>query len=232
MRHLDLFSGIGGFALAAQWAGIETMAFCEIDEECRKVLRKHWPDVPINHDIRDLTVGSLANLLYNSIGFNRHEFNMAAKRKNFDLAVDMYTQGMSVADCAEYYKMSRQAMYKILDRRNVKFRSNLKFGSENHFYRGGSVSCYSAQNVAGKAIAKGVLTRKPCEACGSDPVAADGRSLIHAHHDDYNKPLDVRWLCQKHHHEWHKHNKPIERKEVKQIPATDMSIDIITGGYP
>lgn len=38
MKHLDLFSGIGGFALAAQWAGIETVAFCEIDKFCHKVL--------------------------------------------------------------------------------------------------------------------------------------------------------------------------------------------------
>ena len=40
MKHLDLFSGIGGFALAARWAGIETVAFCEIEEFPRKVLAK------------------------------------------------------------------------------------------------------------------------------------------------------------------------------------------------
>ena len=54
MRHLDLFSGIGGFALAAQWAGIETIAFCEIEEFPRKVLAKNFPGVPIHHDIHDL----------------------------------------------------------------------------------------------------------------------------------------------------------------------------------
>lgn len=50
MRHLDLFSGIGGFALAAQtvWQDeYEPVAFCEIDKFCQKVLKKHWPDVPI-----------------------------------------------------------------------------------------------------------------------------------------------------------------------------------------
>ena len=51
MRMLDLFSGIGGFSLAASWAGIETVAFCEQDAYCQKVLRKHWPDVPIVDDI-------------------------------------------------------------------------------------------------------------------------------------------------------------------------------------
>ena len=54
MRHLDLFSGIGGFALAARWAGIETVAFCEIEEFPRKVLQKNFPGVPIHRDIHDL----------------------------------------------------------------------------------------------------------------------------------------------------------------------------------
>jgi DNA (cytosine-5)-methyltransferase 1 len=40
--HLDLFSGIGGFALAAQWAGFRTIAFCEIDKYCQKVLAKNF----------------------------------------------------------------------------------------------------------------------------------------------------------------------------------------------
>ena len=54
LTHLDLFSGIGGFALAAQWAGFKTIGFVEIDKYCQKVLRKHWPDVPIVEDIREI----------------------------------------------------------------------------------------------------------------------------------------------------------------------------------
>lgn len=53
MTHLDLFSGIGGFALAANRCGYETVAFVERDEFCKRVLRKHWPTVPIFDDIRD-----------------------------------------------------------------------------------------------------------------------------------------------------------------------------------
>jgi len=53
LTHIDLFSGIGGFALAAQWAGFETVVFCENDEYCQKVIKKHWPAVPITPDIRD-----------------------------------------------------------------------------------------------------------------------------------------------------------------------------------
>ena len=47
MKVLDLFSGIGGFSLGLERAGMETVAFCEYDEKARKVLRKHWPEVPI-----------------------------------------------------------------------------------------------------------------------------------------------------------------------------------------
>ena len=45
IRHLDLFSGMGGFALAVMMLGHETIGFCEIDPWCRRVLAKHWPGV-------------------------------------------------------------------------------------------------------------------------------------------------------------------------------------------
>jgi len=55
LTHLSLFSGIGCSDLAAEWAGFETILMCEIDKDCQKVLRKHWPDVPIIEDVRDVT---------------------------------------------------------------------------------------------------------------------------------------------------------------------------------
>jgi DNA (cytosine-5)-methyltransferase 1 len=59
MRLLDLFSGIGGFSLGLERAGFTTVAFCEVDPFCRKVLRKHWPKVPIYDDVRALTADRL-----------------------------------------------------------------------------------------------------------------------------------------------------------------------------
>jgi hypothetical protein len=52
-----------------------------------------------------------------------------------------------------------------------------------------------AQNEVVKALLTGELEREPCEICGDWPG--------HAHHDDYSKPLEVRWLCPSHHKIWH-----------------------------
>ena len=59
MRVLDLFSGIGGFSLGLERAGMQTVAFCEIEPYPRALLRKHWPNVPCYDDIRTLTADRL-----------------------------------------------------------------------------------------------------------------------------------------------------------------------------
>ena len=60
LRTLDLFSGIGGFSLGLDSTGyFETVAFCEIEEFPCKVLNKHWPDVPIYNDVRELSYEKL-----------------------------------------------------------------------------------------------------------------------------------------------------------------------------
>lgn len=61
MNVLDLFSGIGGFSLGLERAGFNTVAFCEVDAKCRKVLNKHWPKVPIYEDVQTLTGEQLLN---------------------------------------------------------------------------------------------------------------------------------------------------------------------------
>jgi DNA (cytosine-5)-methyltransferase 1 len=61
LRVLDLFSGIGGFSLGLErTGGFKTVAFCEIEAFPRRVLAKHWPEVPIYDDVRTLTAERLA----------------------------------------------------------------------------------------------------------------------------------------------------------------------------
>jgi DNA (cytosine-5)-methyltransferase 1 len=54
MTGLSLFSGIGGIDIAFEAAGGRVVAMCEKDNFCRKILRKHWPDVPIFEDVKKL----------------------------------------------------------------------------------------------------------------------------------------------------------------------------------
>ncbi len=61
LRVLSLFAGIGGFDLGLErTGGFKTVAFCEIDPFCRRVLAKHWPGVPQYEDVRELTAERLA----------------------------------------------------------------------------------------------------------------------------------------------------------------------------
>lgn len=61
-RVLSLFAGIGGFDLGLErTGGFRTVAFCEIDPFCRRVLAKHWPSVPCYEDVRELTAERLAS---------------------------------------------------------------------------------------------------------------------------------------------------------------------------
>jgi len=68
-------------------------------------------------------------------------------------------------------------------------------------YREQNPKIYKAHTIVNNAMRGKKLFKEGCEVCGEDRT--------HAHHDDYNKPLNVRWLCAAHHRQWHSINKPI-----------------------
>lgn len=87
MRHIDLCSGIGGFALGFEWAGLSTPAmFCDIEPWSRKILAKHWPDVPIEEDVKVLANDPTkipaggANTIFTA-GYPCQPFSQAGKRR-------------------------------------------------------------------------------------------------------------------------------------------------------
>ncbi len=88
MNVLDLFSGIGGFSLGLERAGMRTVAFCERDAFCRAVLRKHWPNVICYHDVRKLTAARLAadGIQVDAIcaGFPCQDISVAGKAAGID----------------------------------------------------------------------------------------------------------------------------------------------------
>ena len=67
---------------------------------------------------------------------------------------------------------------------------------------------HSARAKVAQALKDGTLVKRPCEICGDEKS--------YAHHDDYGKPLEVRWLCGTHHAEWHKENEPVRIPYVER----------------
>lgn len=101
MKSIELFAGIGGIALAAEWAGIDTVAFCERDPFCQKVLKKHWPDIPIFDDVCTLNrqvleekgviePGGTVDII--SGGFPCQPYSIAGKRRGKEDDRDLWPE--------------------------------------------------------------------------------------------------------------------------------------------
>ena len=83
LRHLDLFSGIGGFALGLEsTGGFETVGFCDNEPFAQKVLKKHWPDVPCFEDVRNVGVDTVGYRGVDIItgGFPCQPYSVAGKQ--------------------------------------------------------------------------------------------------------------------------------------------------------
>jgi len=85
LRVLDLFSGIGGFSLGLERTrGFETVAFCEIEPFCQRVLRKHWPGVPVYSDVRMLRGYMFPNVDVITGGFPCQDISTAGRQKGIE----------------------------------------------------------------------------------------------------------------------------------------------------
>jgi len=82
--HLDLFSGIGGFALAAKWNGYRTVGFCDNEPYAQAVIKKHWPEVPCHKDIREVRGELYAGVTILTGGFPCQPFSVAGKQRGKD----------------------------------------------------------------------------------------------------------------------------------------------------
>ena len=92
---------------------------------------------------------------------------------------------------AKENRLLRIDHYRAYDRKrgNRQAPEYLKDYRENNRFK------YIAHNKVNNSLRDGKIKRMPCEICGSEKSVA--------HHDDYSKPLAVRWLCQAHHKQWH-----------------------------
>ncbi len=116
-------------------------------------------------------------------------------------ALNLINRVMSVIEVAAFYGCSRERIYQIMRKSEVKARPKsdwmLSYPKDDDMKK----RRVMAGTMVALARQRGTLVQQPCEICGKPETVA--------HHDDYSKPLDVRWLCRAHHQEWHRENIPL-----------------------
>lgn len=112
----------------------------------------------------------------------------------------------------EYYKKLRENNREKYNEYSRKYKAEHKTYSKKYRkenlekyanyakdYRKKHPETVTAHNAVRVGIERGEIKTHPCEKCGED--------IAEAHHDDYTKPLEIRWLCKTCHMEWHRLNK-------------------------
>jgi len=100
------------------------------------------------------------------------------------------------SDVAEH-RLNNLEKIRQYDRIRAKYPERAKYCAEiTKAWRSSDKRIMQCHSKVARAVKNGILVRQPCEICGSE------KSI--AHHESYNRPLDVRWLCEPHHKERHK----------------------------
>lgn len=101
LTHLDLFSGIGGFSLGLErTGGFKTVAFCEQDAFCQRVLEQHWPGVPIHGDIRELTADAVGPVDIVTGGFPCQPWSVAGRQRGAEDDRDLWPEMARIVSLA------------------------------------------------------------------------------------------------------------------------------------
>lgn len=125
----------------------------------------------------------------------------------------LYGRGYRCRKCdrERYNKWRKENWEEILRRYRERYKKNSREildKKKKHKKAKQNPAKQKTRAITKYAIKVGHLIKKPCEVCGNP------RSQ--AHHNDYNNPFDIKWLCTVHHAEWHRFNKAIEPKEDKK----------------
>lgn len=247
MRAASLFAGIDAVGIAVRVLGGQTVAYSEYDPTPRN---KKRPELGPSHpDGEQYNQRVLAGRLPDAeplgdvtkVDWNydyRYLGMMPAAKITSDQLADAirdYEEGSSLEVIADHLPITRQALWERFKRAGVQMRPQKRFKEENHFYRGGARGSDWAHNKVEQAIyVKKLVRPDTCEECGgSGQPYRDGRAAIQAHHNDYNKPLEVRWLCKGCHHHWHEENQAVPlREEVVSEEAKRAKFDFASAGFP
>lgn len=140
------------------------------------------------------------------------------KRVSVDAALvahGLYMQGLTLVEVAPSCGITAPALWRVFRRLGLQMRPMPQYVSR------GAASDERSRAYFRHLVRSGALVRpETCSECGTRPgPRIDGKpGRIQGHHDDYNFPEQVRWLCAKCHSRWHKHN--------QAIPANGQSIRI------
>lgn len=119
-----------------------------------------------------------------------------------DMALKLYTSGLAAREVAKRVGVSKSVVLRLVREKST---------TRKHHPAMSDPSAAAKIHTETRA---GRIKPQSCEVCGRLETGRDGRRLVQAHHDDYNKPLDVRWLCVGHHSAWHHHNEPIPKRTL------------------
>lgn len=132
--------------------------------------------------------------------------------KEYDIALELYNNGISTIELSRMRGVSAAAINHALKRRGCQFRPKPGKGESSNFFRGTPKDKSKkgiVGHILGAALLRGeIIKPDKCDECGQpDPTYKNGRSGIEGHHCDYDKPLDVMWLCRRCHYNWHTNHK-------------------------